>query len=45
MLLVYTILIEPGVSRQLSRETYITMVMYQPIVVDISLDEGIFDVT
>jgi hypothetical protein len=45
MLLVCTILIGPDVSLQWCRGTYITMIMYQPLVVDISLDEGIFNIT
>jgi hypothetical protein len=45
MLQVCTSLIGPDVSLQWCRGTYITMIMYQPLVVDISLDEGIFDIT
>lgn len=45
MLQVCTSLIGPDVSLHWCRETYITMIMYQPLVIDVSLDEGIFDVT
>jgi hypothetical protein len=45
MLLVCTILIEPAVSLHWCRGTYITMIMYQSLVVNVTLDQGVFNIT
>jgi hypothetical protein len=45
MLQVCTSLIGPDVSLHWGRGTYITMIMYQSLVVNVTLDQGVFNIT